>query len=240
VVASELVTFAALLKRYRLAAGLTQEGLAERANLSVRGLSNLERGVRHLPQHATIGLLAEALRLTGPDRATFEAAARAHSALSPTRCQPPTGGTLPPLVGRARELAVLERHLAGEGAPVLVLAGELGIGKSRLLQEAGQRAPSQGWRVLQGGCQRRGGQEPYAPLLGALKRYIRDQAPVQLRADLQGCAWLVRLLPELTEGPIEPLPSWTLPPEQERRLMFEAVARFLANVAGPSGSAGLL
>jgi len=51
-----------------------------------------------------------------------------------------------------------------------------------------------------------------------------------------GCAWLVRLLPELTDGPIEPLPAWTLPPEQERRLMVEAVLRWLANVAGPAGT----
>jgi tetratricopeptide (TPR) repeat protein len=47
---------------------------------------------------------------------------------------------------------------------------------------------------------------------------------------------LVRLLPELAAGPIEPLPSWTLSPEQERRLMFAAVRRFLANVAGAAGT----
>src|SRR5207248_2983573 len=157
--------FAALLKRYRVAAGLTQEELAERARLSVRGLSNLERGVRHLPQHATINLLVEALHLTGADRATFEAAARAHSVLSPTIAQPQLGSLLPPLVGRTRELAVLERHLAGEGPPVLLLAGEPGIGKTRLLQEALQHAEGSGWTVLSGGCQRRGGQEPYTPLL---------------------------------------------------------------------------
>src|SRR5207247_2129010 len=109
-------------------------------------------------------------------------------------------------------------------------------GKTRLLQEAARRAPGHGWRVLQGGCQRRGGQEPYAPLLGTLKRHIQGQAPVHLRTDLRGCAWLVRLLPELAEGPIEPLPGWTLAPEHERRLMFKAVARFLANVAGPAGT----
>jgi tetratricopeptide (TPR) repeat protein len=53
---------------------------------------------------------------------------------------------------------------------------------------------------------------------------------------LAGCAWLVRLLPELADGPIEPLPSWTLPPEQERRLLFAAVRRVLANAAGPAGT----
>src|SRR5207245_7927422 len=68
------------------------------------------------------------------------------------------------------------------------------------------------------------------------ERYIQGQTPLRLRADLRGCAWLVRLLPELAEGPIEPLPGWTLAPEHERRLMFKAVQRFLANVAGPAGT----
>jgi transcriptional regulator with XRE-family HTH domain len=62
---TELTTFAALLKRYRVAAGLTQQELAERARLSVRGISNLERGVRRLPQPATIALLAEAEQRRG-------------------------------------------------------------------------------------------------------------------------------------------------------------------------------
>jgi len=134
----------------------------------------------------------------------------------------------------ARELALLERHLAGEGPPLLLLAGEPGIGKSRLLHAAVPRAVGAELRVLEGGCQRRGGQEPYAPLLGALRRYIRGRRPGQLRTELQGCAWLVRLLPELAEGPIPPLPSWTLTSEHERRLMGEAVGRFLTNVAGPA------
>ena len=62
----------------------------------------------------------------------------------------------------------------------------------------------------------------------------------QLREELRGCAWLVRLLPELAGGPIEPLPAWTVPPEHEQRLMFAAVDRFLANVAGPVGTLLLL
>ena len=94
--------------------------------------------------------------------------------------------------------------------------------------------------MLQGGCQRRGGQEPYAPLLDALQRHLRGGEPDQLPADLQGCAWLVRLLPELADGPIPPLPPWTLTPEQERRLTGEAVLRFLTNVAGPTGTVLLL
>lgn len=87
-----------------------------------------------------------------------------------------------------------------------------------------------------GGCQRRGGQESYAPLLQALDGHIRAQTPARLRVSLRGCAWLVRLVPELAGGPIESLPAWTVSPEQERRLLVKAVARYLANVAGPSGT----
>jgi hypothetical protein len=61
---------------------------------------------------------------------------------------------------------------------------------------------------------------------------MRQQSSAHLRQDLKGCAWLVRLLPELAEGPVEALPPWTLTPEQERRLLFKAVGRFLANLAG--------
>ncbi len=221
------VLFGPLLRRYREAAGLTQEEMAERAELSPRAVNFLEHGKRR-PQRDTVRRLADALRLSAAERATFMAAARRlpDAPARPADC---------PLVGRTAELALLERHLAGEGPPVLLLAGEPGIGKSRLLQEAAVRAAERGWRVLSGGCQGRSGQEPFAPLLQALQSHVQAQTPARLRADLQGCAWLVRLLPELADAPIEPLPSWTVAPAQERRLLFDAVGRFLANCAGPAG-----
>src|SRR5215467_14996273 len=57
-------SFGDLLRRHRLAAGLTQEELAARAGLSVRGLSDLERGARLAPRRETVQLLAEALHLS--------------------------------------------------------------------------------------------------------------------------------------------------------------------------------
>jgi transcriptional regulator with XRE-family HTH domain/tetratricopeptide (TPR) repeat protein len=249
-------TFGTLLKRYRVAAGLTQEALAERAHLSARAISDLERGVNQTPRHDTVRLLAAALSLSPQERAAFAVTAhpsegmalspsfeRAASSLPAYPRQPGAAGVADdalPLVGRARELALLDHHLdaalnAERTPPVLLLAGEPGIGKSRLLQEAARRAVAIGWRVLADGCQRRGG-EPYAPLLGALQLHLAHQEPLHLRAELAGCAWLVHLLPELAEDPIEPLPAWTLSPEQERRLMFAAVRRLLANVAGPAGT----
>ena len=290
--------FGELLRRYRLAASLTQEVLAERAGLSARAISDLERGVKQHPHQETVGRLITALELTGDERAALARAGRpwpsgnaqVAAGVSGSEPQSPrqprsgrSGGTGPPvdvrpasacararvpedeadaasaharapvvealrhpegtrehpgppLVGRAAELTLLERHLAGEGPPVLLLAGEPGIGKTRLLQEAVSRAMPLGWTVLRGGCTRSGGQEPFAPILEALESCVRDWAPAALQVALRSCAWLVLLLPELADTPIEPLPAWRVTLEQERRLMFKAVAQFLTNVSGPAGT----
>jgi transcriptional regulator with XRE-family HTH domain/tetratricopeptide (TPR) repeat protein len=236
-------SFGALLKTLRGAAGLTQEALAERAGLSVRGLQDLERGHSRRPRRDTVELLAAALGLSGADRATLVAAAQARPSETDQAVAappPPLAAPMVPLIGRAHELDMLQRFLGGApdpvgSAPVLLLAGEPGMGKTRLLQAAAQRAIGQGWCVLAGGCRRRGGQEPYAPLLDALAQYLHAAGPTLRRAILTGCAWLVRLLPEFA-AELEPLPAETLAPEQERRLLYAAVARFLTNVAGPAGT----
>ncbi|HEV2459757.1 MAG TPA: helix-turn-helix domain-containing protein, partial [Ktedonobacterales bacterium] len=230
--------FGALLKRYRRAAGLSQEALAERAGYSVGHISKLERSAR-LPAPATVDLLADALALDALQCAALRRTVEQHSSAQ-RRVFLQSGGPLPPspplLVDRAQELAHLEQHLAGHGRPVLLFAGEPGIGKTRLLQEAAERGQSFGWCVLESGNRGHWREGFYAPVLGALEAYVRSQPPARLRSSLQGCTWLVRLLPELVDIAGVPMPSWTLPPEQERRLLFSAVERFLTNVAGPAGT----
>src|SRR5438105_15730873 len=114
--------FGTLLRRYRVAAGLSQEELAERAGLSVRTVGDLERGASKAPHKDTVELLAQALALAAPERAALAEAARRLSTASFSR--PTSAGTSsPPLVGRRRELAVLEQHLRGQGPAVLLLAG---------------------------------------------------------------------------------------------------------------------
>jgi transcriptional regulator with XRE-family HTH domain len=61
-------SFAALLKHYRRAAGLTQAELAERAGLSTKAISSLERGVNRFPRRETLHLLFDALHLDDRQR----------------------------------------------------------------------------------------------------------------------------------------------------------------------------
>src|SRR4051794_1436568 len=68
--------FGASLRQLRTAAALSQEVLAERAGLSLRGISDLERGVRRAPHLTTVRLLADALELGSEDRQALLTAAR--------------------------------------------------------------------------------------------------------------------------------------------------------------------
>lgn len=196
----------------------------------------------HRPRQETIALLAHALALTSQERAALLAWGRPVGELSAPgrRDGAEHPGSSVPFVGRSADLAALERHVRGAGVPLLVLAGEPGIGKSRLLSEAAVLGARQGRVVLTGGCHQRGGQEPYAPVGDALVRYLRRLSVPRARAELRGCAWLVKLVPELADGPIEPLPVWTVSPRQERRLSFAAAARFLTNAGGAGGALLLL
>lgn len=235
------VLFGDLLRRYRVAAGLTQEELAERAGLSAKGISDLERGARTSPRRDTVTLLAEALGLDERDRSVLAAAARQRSRAPVAAPSASLRGGSPhaalPLVGRASECAVLERHLRGEGGTLLALAGEPGVGKSRLLHEAAERAAEHGWAVLAGGCHRRSGQEPFAPFTDILTHSIAQLSAADRRARLQGCGRLAHLLPEVADPAAGSAPpAVTLSPEQERRLTFAAVVRYLANAAGPAGT----
>src|SRR5690554_5970325 len=76
--------FGTLLRQHRTTAGFSQEALAERAGLSARAISDLERGVKVRPHPATMRALAEALELGQGDRAALAAASRpGHGAPAP-------------------------------------------------------------------------------------------------------------------------------------------------------------
>ncbi|MGB7049458.1 MAG: helix-turn-helix domain-containing protein [Candidatus Cybelea sp.] len=131
--------FGAFLRHYRLAAGLSQEALAERARMSTNGISSLERGYRRTPQRETLALLVGALALNDAQREEFEAAA-ARSALLGRRASVTVGPwadgataalplALTSFVGREAELdeiaaLVRERRM-------VTLTGAGGVGKTQ-------------------------------------------------------------------------------------------------------------
>src|SRR5947209_11588838 len=75
-VATDPSAFGVLLRKYRADARLTQEELAERAGISARVVSDLERGVTQTPQRHTIQSLVDALDLSGDHRILFRKSAR--------------------------------------------------------------------------------------------------------------------------------------------------------------------
>src|ERR671917_1359708 len=139
-----LLTFGHYFKRLRLAADLTQEELAERAGVSARLISDLERGTIHRPRRDTIQLLADGLRLRGSERDTFVALARGRPVAPHGASVSPQPFSLPrpptPIVGRRQELATALALLLDPEVDLLTLTGPGGVGKTRLALEIGLRA----------------------------------------------------------------------------------------------------
>jgi predicted ATPase len=110
----------------------------------------------------------------------------------------------PTFVGRVEELRLLEaaRVRAASSEPAVVLVGgEAGMGKTRLVAELTSRWRSAGMRVLAGGCLPVGdGTLPYAPIVEALRALPADLGVAAVR-ELAGPSWpeLARLLPALGE-----------------------------------------
>ncbi|MBV8149047.1 MAG: helix-turn-helix domain-containing protein, partial [Candidatus Eremiobacteraeota bacterium] len=138
--------FGTLLRRYRIAAGLSQEALAERARVSTNGISALERGYRRTPQRETLALLVGALALDEEQRREFEAAARSEetrrigtSAVAAGPWQRSIRSNLPlaltSLIGREHDVTEVADLLGHRR--LLTLVGSGGVGKTRVALQVG-------------------------------------------------------------------------------------------------------
>jgi DNA-binding CsgD family transcriptional regulator len=142
----------------------------------------------------------------------------------------------PVLVGRAEELAALHDALAAAqgGAPAtLLIGGEAGIGKSRLISEFAEHANG---RVLIGSCLELGASGlPFAPFTQVLRQLVRELGVPGVSSLLSGRASgeLGRLLPELTDPTTREdgaYPGEAYPGEARARL-FEQVLALLQGLA---------
>lgn len=143
----------------------------------------------------------------------------------------------PVLVGRGPALEVLHRFLeevsGGRGHTVLV-SGEAGIGKSRLVREVWNHAERQGWQSLQGNCFELDRSLPYAPLIDMLPAIsgARSSWPAT-NEPARGAPEFVQLL--LEPGALRPdgAAAQSLDPEREKRRLFQALAYSIARYAEP-------
>jgi transcriptional regulator with XRE-family HTH domain/tetratricopeptide (TPR) repeat protein len=234
------------LRRYREAAGLSQEELAERAGLSGRAISDIERGLRRSPYPSTVRRLAVALDLGDDDRAMLLAAAQAPSRQVPsnTVLQAGQGAYLGAsaslrLVGRQSEVRQLEDALGsalhGTGQ-LLLLTGEAGIGKTRLAQELAALVAGRGWIVTTGRCYEPQQGVAFHPFLDALAT-LYACAPAAVRQTLpERWPYVQRLLPDVF--PMSPAAASDNADELQR--LLRSTAGFVRACAGTTPVALLI
>ena len=136
----------------------------------------------------------------------------------------------PVLVGRDEQMAALDAAFASarQGGPsAVLLGGEAGVGKSRLVSEFNLTATAAGARVLTGGCLELGTDGlPFAPFTAVLRDLVHEMGTDAVAAMLPGrtTRGLARLLPELGE------PDTSGDPAEARARLFEEVLRALEHL----------
>src|SRR5689334_14771965 len=135
----------------------------------------------------------------------------------------------PVLIDRVDELAILhvliDQANSGRGHVVL-LSGEAGVGKSRLVAETKAYAAAQDFLLVQGSCFQPDISSPYAPLLDLLRSSAAKQLAAAVASDLAAFAReLHQIVPEIVSLPPGQSPLASSDPEQEKRRLFTALGR---------------
>ena len=137
-----------------------------------------------------------------------------------------------PFVGREAERAELRGfldQLAGGRGALVVIGGEPGVGKTRLAEELAAEARQRGLLTLTGHCYEMEGAPPYIPFVEIVEASARLVPPEALRSALgESAPEVAKLMPELRRLFPDIPPSPELPPEQERRYLFNGMRDFLA------------
>jgi class 3 adenylate cyclase/tetratricopeptide (TPR) repeat protein len=137
-----------------------------------------------------------------------------------------------PFVGREAERAELRRCLdqvaKGQGA-LAMIGGEPGVGKTRLAEELMVEARQRGMTAFIGHCYEMEGAPPYIPFVEILEATAHVIPPEALRDALgESAPEVAKLMPELRRQFPDIPASPELPPEQERRYLFNGIREFIA------------
>ncbi len=141
-----------------------------------------------------------------------------------------------PFVGREAERAALRRLMAqvqaGTGALVMI-GGEPGVGKSRLAEELSIRCAQEGFQTFFGASYEMAGAQPYIPIVEVFEQALAQApSPKEFRQFLGDEApEIAKLVPKLRQVCPDIPPPLELPPEQERRYLFNSIWEVMARTA---------
>jgi predicted ATPase/DNA-binding CsgD family transcriptional regulator len=140
------------------------------------------------------------------------------------------------LFGRNQELETIQNmlQLAKESnGQCLLISGDAGIGKSRLTAAAIQSAQQEDFILLHGVCFEQDSSLPYGPWMDGIRQYLALKTPEQIVENLgENTPEILKLIPEVSVYLNTSQPIYQLPPEADKRRLFEALLRFLGRLTG--------
>lgn len=149
--------------------------------------------------------------------------------------EPSFGTGRTPYVGRAEERSLLrqavDRAMAGGGG-VALIAGEAGLGKTRLVDEIAVEARARGMFIVRGQCYDMEGAPPYVPFVEAVEYGLTVVARDVFRTAMGDAGpEIARFVPKVHLAFPDLPPPLALPTDQARHYMFESVCDFFQRAA---------